>query len=267
MQKLVVLFVIALLLQCATVGPGGRRALVLIPTSQEIEIGKGVDANIKNEYKVYNEPALENYVKNIGLKIVSVCDRKDLPYTFQILDTDMINAFAAPGGYIYVTKGLLKFCDNEAQLAGIIGHEIGHVVGRHGVRALQKAFAMQYGISILAGALSDEQLAKVVAFATTMGAKIILQGYSREHEFEADEMATLYAYAAGYNPFELATFMAKLDRLSGGKRPKGLEKLFASHPPASERKQRIIDLCKTLTDADRKAINEKQFKAIMAKLK
>lgn len=256
-----------LIWQCATVGPGGETGLVLISTKQEIEIGKGVDQNIRKEFRMSRDASLEEYVKNVGVKVAAVCDRKDLTYSFAVLETNMINAFAAPGGYIYVTTGILKFLENEAQLAGVLGHEIGHVVGRHSVRALQKTYAMQYGIQVLVGQMSSEQLAQMVGLASTVGATMVLQGYSRANEYDADHMGTLYSYNAGYNPYEMETFMGKLDNLGGGKSPSGLEKLFASHPPSAERKKKIKERADTMASASERSVNREEFKKRTSHLK
>ena len=129
----------AFLISCATTGPGGNKSLIIIPTSQEVAIGEGMAQQVEEQEKVLPDVAWQNYVTEIGTKIVSVCDRKDIEYHFTVIESDVANAFAAPGGYVYFYTGLLRSMDNEAELAAVMAHEISHVVARHGIKRLQAA--------------------------------------------------------------------------------------------------------------------------------
>jgi len=233
MKKVGLMMVFLLFLSCATTGPGGKRSLILISTNEEISIGQKMAAQVESEEKVLPDPEVQDYVNGVGQRIAHVSDRKDLPFHFRVLDSKEINAFATPGGYIYVYSGLLKILDDEAELAGVFSHEISHVVARHGVKKLQQVLGVQVVLSIALG--SSSQLSQDLV-STSIG--IILQGYSRDNEFEADQFGTFYMEKAGYNPEGMAELLGKLDKLSSDK-PTFFEKLAASHPPTKERIARV----------------------------
>jgi predicted Zn-dependent protease len=229
-MKKIVMLIIILIAGCATTGPGGKKSFILIPKSVEVDIGKQVADDVESTEKILNNSQVQSYINNVGQKIVKVCDRKDIKYTFKVLDSEEINAFACPGGYIYIYSGLLKILDNEAQLAAVLGHEIGHVVARHSVQRLQ----IVYGYSILmefalAGKLSNT--ARQIVDAST---GLILQGYGRENEYEADNYGILYEKKAGYNPNGMIQLFEKFKKMEG-KPPTYFEKLLSSHPPAQDR--------------------------------
>jgi predicted Zn-dependent protease len=233
MKKISLLIASLLLLSCATTGPGGRKSLILISQNEEVSIGQKIAAQIDTTEKALPDKEVQDYVNGVGQKIAQVSDRKDLPFHFKVLDSKEINAFATPGGYIYVYSGLLKILDDEAELAGVLSHEISHVVGRHGVKRLQQVLGVQVVLSIALG--SGSQLSQDLV-STSIG--IILQGYSRDNEFEADQFGTFYMEKAGYNPEGMAELLGKLDKLSE-KEPTFFEKLAASHPPTKERIARV----------------------------
>ncbi len=122
---------------CAMTGPNGERSLILIDTATEVQMGLESDQGIRQEYPVYNDPALTAYIEDIGARVAAHSSRTDVEYHFTVLHSDVVNAFAAPGGFIYVTTGLLAMADDEAEVACVLSHEIGHVIGRHSVRAMQ----------------------------------------------------------------------------------------------------------------------------------
>lgn len=233
MKKVSLLIVSLLFLSCATTGPGGRKSLILISTNEEISIGQKMAAQVDSTEKVLPDNEVQDYVNGVGQKIAHVSDRKDLPFHFRVLESKEINAFATPGGYIYVYSGLLRILDDEAELAGVLSHEISHVVARHGVKKLQQVLGVQVVLSIALG--SSSQLSQDLV-STSIG--IILQGYSRDNEFEADQFGTFYMEKAGYNPEGMAELLGKLDKLSD-KEPTFFEKLSASHPPTKERIARV----------------------------
>lgn len=145
-----------LILSCATTGPGGKKSLILIPTSTEVEIGREVSSGVESTEKLLNNQRVQNYVNDIGQKIVKVCDRRDIKYTFKVIDKAEVNAFACPGGFIYIYTGLIKIMDNEAQLAAVLAHEVGHIVARHSVKRLQAV----YGYSILMDVLLGDKMSE-----------------------------------------------------------------------------------------------------------
>jgi predicted Zn-dependent protease len=223
-----------LLLSCVTTGPGGKKSLILISTSQERSIGAKVALDVEAQERVLTDPVVTAYVTRVGQKTAHVSERKDLLFTFKVLDSDEVNAFACPGGYIYIYTGLLKLLDDEAELAAVLGHEVGHVVARHSVKQLQTV----YGYSLILDLAVGEQLSKQArqVLDATMG--LILLGYGRENEFEADHYGTLYAHRAGYDAHGMVSLLEQLQVMEG-RPPSTMETLFASHPPTRDRLSRV----------------------------
>lgn len=207
--------------------------IILISKDLEVSIGRGVARQIETKFKVLDDPELTAYVDRVGEKIARICERPNLKYHFKILDDPMINAFACPGGFIYVTTGILKTIESEAELAGILGHEIGHVTARHAVKRIQGTLAYTILASLL---LKDEDARKIIDVVFSL----ILLGYSREDEFQADRLGTRYAYQADYDPRGLRDFLATLKKLEKRK-PLAIETLISSHPPTSQRIKKIND--------------------------
>ncbi len=229
MKKFILLLIISIT-GCITTGPGGKKSFIIIPTSVEVDIGKQVATDVESTEKLLNNAEVQNYVNKIGQKIAKVCDRKDVKYKFKVLDSDEINAFACPGGYIYIYSGLLKIMDNEAQLAAVLGHEIGHVVARHSIQRLQ----IIYGYNILMEFALADKMSNTARQMVDAATGLILQGYGRENEYDADEYGILYEKKAGYNPEGMIQLFEKFKTLEG-KPPTYFDKLLASHPPAKDR--------------------------------
>src|SRR5690348_11208308 len=133
---------------CATNPATGKRQFNLMSEAQEISAGQEADAQVKKEMGLYNDPNLQEYVSSIGLKLAQVSERPSLPWHYSVVDVPAINAFALPGGYIYITRGILPFLDNEAQLAGVMGHEIGHVTARHASQQYSRATGATLGMIV-----------------------------------------------------------------------------------------------------------------------
>lgn len=191
--------------------------------SQEVDLGRGINAQLVNsgQAKLYQDPALNAYVEDIGQTLASVSDRPEIPYTFQIVEDDAVNAFATMGGYVYVTTGLMAAADNEAELAGVIGHEIGHIAGRHAVQQMRKA-AITQGITGALGVNRDRLV--------NIGTQIALQlPASRSDEYEADVHGFESMGRAGYDQSGMVSFMQKLVR--GRSQPEFL----STHPDARNR--------------------------------
>lgn len=229
-RLLFVPILLVLFVGCVTTGPGGKKSLVVIPTDSEVEIGKEVVKDVESKERVLNDPQVQNYVSNVGRRVANVCDRKDVKYSFKVLDSNEINAFACPGGFIYIYKGLMKQMDNEAQLAAVLAHEVGHVVARHSMKRLQAV----YGYSILMEVALGDKLGQTAQQMVNAAAGLILLGYGRDNEYEADDYGILYAKKAGYNPKGMIQIFEKFKQMEG-RPPSTFEKLLSSHPPASDR--------------------------------
>ena len=201
--------------------------------AEEQELGKQVSAKIRTRYGVVQDTEAHKYVSLVGLAMAQSSTRPNLPWTFIVLDTDGANAFAAPGGYIHVTKGLLALIKNEAELAGVLGHEIVHVTEKHTIRAIQKSQAVQMGA---AETLSGNSALMQRAVTATYD-NIVDRGFGRADENEADEKGVALANKTGYAPNGLVAFLTTLkDRNKGSTEKRGL---FASHPEMQERLDRI----------------------------
>ncbi len=259
-NKIFYLIIVSLLLSCVTTGPGGKKSFIIIPSDTEISIGKEVVKEVESTETILNNTEVQNYVNKIGQKVVKVCDRKNIKYTFKVLDSDEINAFACPGGFIYIYKGLLKTMDNEAQLAAVLAHEVGHVVARHSIKRLQAA----YGYTIVMEIALGDKMGKLARQAVDAATGLILQGYGRENEYEADNYGVIYEKKAGFNPKGMVQLFEKFKKLEG-KPPSFFEKLLASHPPAGDRITNANKKIKEIGGTDL-PYGESEYKTILEKL-
>jgi predicted Zn-dependent protease len=201
-----------------------------ISQDQEIALGRDARPQFEKEFGgVYPDPEVQQYVQEVGLRMARYAKRPDLPWEFRVLNSDTINAFALPGGFIYITRGLLMNLQTEAQLAGILGHESAHVANRHSVQQLERAQVLQGG-AVLAGVLGGGTVADISA---VVGGLVNLQ-YSREQEKEADLDGLEYLARAGYDPRALIQDMQILEKLSQGQRP---PEFLSSHPNPENRQE------------------------------
>lgn len=224
--------------------PGINKGLAIAKKAQEVrdlqmtdaeeqELGKQVSEKIRTRYGVVQDPAVHKYVSLVGTVLAQASSRPNLPWTFIVLDTDGVNAFAAPGGYVHITKGALALMKDEAQLATVLGHEITHVTAKHTVRAIQKTKAVQMGAS---ETLSNSSALMEKAVNATYQ-NIVDKGFGRDDENESDETGVVLANKVGYAPTGLTAFLTALkDRNKDKKEKSGL---FASHPQMQERIDRI----------------------------
>jgi len=232
MRKFIV-FLILFSISCVTTGPGGKTDFIFISTAEEVEIGRQVAAEVESQERLLKDKSVQTYVNNVGQKIARVSDRNDIEYTFKVIDKKEINAFACPGGFIYIYTGLLETLDNEAQLAAVLAHEVSHLVARHSIKKLQNI----YGYSILAQIALGDKAEGATGDIVNVAASLILQGYSRDNEFEADRYGILYAKNAGYNPKGMIEVFEKFKKMQGT-RPPSILIFLSSHPPAEDRIER-----------------------------
>jgi predicted Zn-dependent protease len=215
-----------------------RREAKLISEEAERQIGRETRRKLVEEYGEMKDPVLREYVSALGKKIAAVSDRPRLDFEFTILDAEMVNAFAAPGGFIFVTRGLLGEIGSEAELATVLGHEIGHVCAWHSINMIEKQ--MGYGALATLGAIvSGIQLGPeamiMVAQTADLFTSLYLLGYSREYELEADRVGLRYAISAGYNPEAALAFFERLLTLEKQEGGDKWEPFFRSHPPTEDR--------------------------------
>ncbi len=204
-----------------------------VSTEDEIEIGSSAGKSLEKEYGLWKDETQTRRVQRIGDRIAADTTRADLPWSFKLLNTKDVNAMAAPGGYIYVTRGLLEEVTSDDELAGVVGHEIAHVVKRHGAKMIEK----QTKIALAAGVLLGEQSDAVVLGASIANA-LVMSGYSREDEYTADKYGTVYASQSGYKADGLLRFLRTLESLEEGS-PSTLERWIATHPPTKDRIKKL----------------------------
>ncbi|SDF78129.1 M48 family metallopeptidase [Sporolituus thermophilus] len=226
LKRKIVGFVLMLVLAFGLAGPAPAEA-ALISTKEEISIGRDVAKELEKKYGLADDPALQERIAQIGARLVAVCDRKELPYTFKVLNSKEVNALALPGGFIYVFKGLVDYMPSDDELAGVLGHELGHVVKRHSVRQMEKSLA----VSLIFGAILGDR----AAVLQNLAYNAIMAGYSRDDEREADYLGYLYSTRAGYSPYSMIMGMQKLADLE--KKPS--YGIFSSHPEPEARLGRL----------------------------
>jgi predicted Zn-dependent protease len=181
---------------CATNPVTGEQDIVLMTEEQEIELGRKSHIDILKQYTRYEDPQIQAMVNRLGQKLAAQSHRSNLNFTFTVLDSPEVNAFALPGGYVYITRGIMAYLNSEEELAGVLGHEIGHVTARHGVRQQTAQTASGVFGMIIAVATGDSNLAKAGNYA---GAALV-SGYGRSHELEADRLGAEYLARVNYDP-------------------------------------------------------------------
>ncbi|MEO1888913.1 MAG: M48 family metalloprotease [Cycloclasticus sp.] len=239
------IILIALLSGCAINPATGERDFVLMSENEELALGRQYSQQVMKEYRAYDNPALQRYVQSVGDRVAKVSHRKNLIYRFTLLDSDQVNAFALPGGYIYITRGLLVYLNSEAELAAVLGHELGHVTARHSVR--------QHGLStttnLLGGLIAAASGVRGVGQLTNLLSTGINRGYGREHELEADGLGVDYLVAAGYPSSAMKKVISILknqevfDRqlaLEKGRKPRAYHGVFSTHPNNDTRLQQVL---------------------------
>ncbi len=200
-------------------------------TTEEISLGREIAGNLLGAAPLVKDAALQKYVNSVGRWVASQSERPELPWRFGVIESEDLNAFAAPGGYIMLTKGLYRKLQNEAQLAGVLGHEIAHVVKKHQLKVLQK----QQLLSMGAGLLSDKYAKDnaLISKAIGSGAEISARSLDKSAEYEADRLGLSYATRAGYEPYGLAEVLQTLGQSSSS--DANIALLFKTHPHPDER--------------------------------
>jgi predicted Zn-dependent protease len=205
-----------------------------VTTQQEVQLGAQSSAEINRQLPLLNDRATLNYVNEIGQRIAAVADPRGIRYNFYVVNSDVVNAFALPGGYVYVNRGLIERADNLSELAGVLAHEIGHVAERHGVEQLQRAQNANLGLSVLYGVLLGRNPSGVEQAGIQVGGSAVFAGYGRDAEREADAVGVGYMVRAGYNPAGMATFFQELLEIQQ-RPPSRVEQWFSTHPTTQER--------------------------------
>ena len=245
-MKNIFLFLILILLSSCSVNPvTGKQDFVMISENQEIQMGREYNSQILKQNPVYQDQELQEYVQSIGESLAIKSHRPNLIYRFTVLDSPDINAFALPGGYIYINRGLMSYLSSEEELAAVLGHEIGHVTARHSVK--------QYSQSQLMGILSaaiEINAGRTAGNLANLASGALLSGYGRDMELEADDLGAQYIYQDGYSPqgmYEVLSVLKDQEIYSKkiaeqrGQEPKSYHGVFASHPSNDLRLQEVLN--------------------------
>lgn len=215
---------------CAVNPVSGGSELMLLSESDEIKLGKQTDAQVRKQYGVYEDQKLNAYLNDMCQRLAKVSHRPNLPYKFEMVDASAVNAFAVPGGYVYFTRGILANLNSEAELAGVMGHELGHITARHSAQQYSRAQLAQFGV--LVGGLF---LGDLVSGVAQLGVGMLFLSFSRDNERQADQLGVEYASKAGYDGKELAGFFETLERMNPGSDRSGLPGWFSTHPSPEDR--------------------------------
>lgn len=230
---LVLLLVFA---SCAVNPATGERQFTLMTEGQEIQMGREADPDIVGSMGLYPDENLQAYVQELGAELAATTERPDLPWTFRVLDDPLINAFALPGGFIYVTRGILVQFESEAELVGVLGHEIGHVTARHSVSRISKAQLAQVGLGV--GMILKPELQRFEGIASASMQLLFLK-FSRDDEYQADELGVRYMGRAGYDPAQLSGVMAMLGQITSD-HGDGPPEWLSTHPNPANREGEIL---------------------------
>ena len=232
-------------------------------TEKEVRQGREYAAEVDRQAKFIDDPMITEYVNRVGQNIVLHSDAK-VPFTIKVIDSDEVNAFALPGGFFYVNKGLILVADNEAEMAGVMAHEIGHVAARHYAENQTKQSLLEYlalGTSIFLGGIPG----MIYQNTAGLGMLGIFMKFSRSAEEEADRLGVQYMYAAGYDPSAMATMFEKLEA-KNKKKPGLISRAFASHPAPPERRAAALALAARFPEHDEYVISTSEFQRVKARL-
>ncbi len=237
--NLVFVFSLLLLLGCAMNPVTGRRQFVLMSERQEIAMGQQSDPQVVAFFGLYNNPALQKFITQKGLEMAAVSHRPKLAYEFKIVDSPVINAFAVPGGYVYFTRGIMAHFNNEAEFAGVLGHEIGHITARHSV--IQQRNAMLGQLGIIAGVLLVPELSQFIE-PLSAGMQLAMMSFGRDAERQSDKLGVEYSSRINYDASEMAGFFKTLEREQAAAGGEDVPEFLSTHPSPEERNLKVAKL-------------------------
>jgi predicted Zn-dependent protease len=238
-RQIVSLGLLAVAVACAVNPATGRREFMLVSEDEEIQMGREADPQVIAAYGLAGDEELRAYVSRIGHELAATSERPDLPWSFKIVDDPAVNAFALPGGFIYVTRGILAYFDSEAELAGVMGHEIGHVTARHSASQISRQQLQQIGIGV--GMIASETFREYGGIAVA-GIQLLNLSYSRDDELQADRLGLRYMSRDGYDPDALLGVFEMLASVSGGEEGGRAPEWSMTHPYPENREQQMRDV-------------------------
>lgn len=224
---------------CAVNPATGRREFMLVTEGQEIQMGREADPQVSASYGLVDDPELQRYVSDLGLRLAALSERPELPWSFKVVDDPIVNAFALPGGFIYVTRGILANFDSEAELAGVLGHEIGHVTARHSASQMSQQQLQQ--VLLVGGVVLSEKFREYVAPAAMAALPLLNMSFSRGDESQSDELGLRYISSAGYDADAMIGVFQMLAQAGGGGEGR-LPEWQLTHPYPENREANIRDV-------------------------
>jgi hypothetical protein len=242
---------------------GGFIAGISGGVDKEVNLGRQLAAQVDREAKFVDDPVITEYINRVGQNVVIHSDAK-IPFTIKVIDSDEVNAFALPGGFFYVNKGLILAADNEAEVAGVMAHEIAHVAARHAMENQAKGMLAEIGLlagSIFLGGLGGMLINQGAQFGALLG----FMKFSRSAESEADMLGVQYLWAAGYDPNAMSTMFEKL-AAKNKKKPGTFSKLFESHPQSVDRMEATRQLVARFPDKEEYVLSTSEFQRVKARL-
>jgi predicted Zn-dependent protease len=231
---------------CSVNPATGKRQLTLISEQQEVALGLDEAKKAVAQYGRYPDDELQVYVSKLGLRLAAASERPDLPWSFTVVDDPVVNAFALPGGQIFVTRGILAHFNSEAELASVLGHEIGHVTARHSVEQMSTAQLANLGLGVAMIASED---VRPYAGMAAQGLQLMFLKFSRDDESESDELGLRYMTNAGYDPTEMPKMFVTLDRISAAQEAGRIPVWASTHPNPDRREQVTYERIKALPPA------------------
>jgi len=253
---------------CATNPVTGSPDVVFMSESDEVELGKKTHADVLKQYTVYENPEVQALVEKLGKELAASSHRSHLDFTFTVLDSPQVNAFATPGGYIYITRGIMAYMNNEEQLAGVLGHEIGHVTARHSVRQHSAQTATSLATMIAAIATGSNSVGQM----TSQAGQALVSGYGRSHELEADRLGAEYLAGIGYDPEMMLGVVGILKDQEAfelqqakeeGREPRAYHGLFSTHPRNDQRLQEVVRAAEKFKIPNARRSDPETFLALM----
>ena len=242
---------------------GGLIASMSGSLEKEVALGRQLAAEVDRQAKFVDDPVITEYINRVGQNVVLHSDAK-IPFTIKVIDSDEVNAFALPGGFFYVNKGLILAADNEAEVAGVMAHEIAHVAARHAMENQAKGMLAEIGLlagSIFLGGIGGMLINNAAQFGALLG----FMKFNRNAESEADVLGVQYLYAAGYDPNAMSTMFEKLSA-KNKKKPGTLSKLFSTHPQSIDRMEATRVLVSRFPDKDEYVLSTSEFQRVKARL-
>lgn len=237
-ELILLLAIIAFAISCAVNPVTGKKQIMLMSESQEVALGISYDPQVLATFGLYQDEKLQNFIQERGTEMGKISHRPNLEYHFKVVDSPVVNAFAVPGGYVYLTRGILAQLNNEAELMGVMGHELGHIAARHTVSQQSKQQLGQ--LLLIGGMIASEKFAQYAEYAM-QGMQLLFLRFSRDDEREADRLGVEYSSKVGYNAHKMADFFKVLQKMSLSESQGGIPTFMSTHPDPGDRYNSVND--------------------------